>query len=78
MCAVTCEYSFEIITKYSFSSRSLKFAASDLSEIARELDELEAQYRDRDAAPNASVNMDDSGFFSVQVMDKALLVWGLT
>lgn len=66
------------ITEYSASSCCLKFTASDLAEIARELDELEAQFRDREEAPTVSVNMDDSGFFSVQVMDRALHVWGLT
>lgn len=54
-----------------------QFSATDLAEIARELDDLETEYRDRDQAPSESVNMDDSGFFSVQVLDKALIVWGL-
>lgn len=58
--------------------RHVKFSATDLAAIAQELDELEASHRSQDAAPTESVNMDDSGFFSVQVLDRALLVWGLT
>ncbi|KAH9935644.1 Josephin-domain-containing protein [Fomitopsis serialis] len=53
------------------------FNAPDLSTIARELDEEEAQY-DEDRHGQVSANMDDTGFFSVQVLEKALQVWGLT
>lgn len=73
-------------------SRILKFSASDLSDIARTLDVLEESY-DFSNTGNSSTNMDDTGnsclvfcyfetwrfigFFSVQVLDKALEVWGL-
>ncbi|KAJ7647313.1 Josephin-domain-containing protein [Roridomyces roridus] len=50
------------------------FSAPDLSEIARNLDELEESY-DADNPGTRSGNMDDSGFFSVQVLDNALKVW---
>ncbi|KAF8798698.1 Josephin-domain-containing protein [Phlegmacium glaucopus] len=52
------------------------FAASDLSDIARGLDHLEESYDDNNTG-SSSTNMDDTGFFSVQVLDKALTVWGL-
>ncbi|KAJ7703173.1 Josephin-domain-containing protein [Mycena rosella] len=54
------------------------FSAPDLSEIARSLDvlELEESYDDENSG-RKSGNMDDSGFFSVQVLDNALKVWGL-
>ncbi|RDB25080.1 Ataxin-3 [Hypsizygus marmoreus] len=50
------------------------FTAPDLSDIARNLDALEHSY---DEAHTGSTNMDDTGFFSVQVLDNALKVWGL-
>ncbi|RXW24964.1 hypothetical protein EST38_g868 [Candolleomyces aberdarensis] len=49
--------------------------APDLSSIANELDSLEQSVRDEQQAESA--NMDDTGFFSVQVLDRALKVWGL-
>ncbi|KAJ7783200.1 Josephin-domain-containing protein [Mycena metata] len=52
------------------------FTAPDLSEIARNLDVLEESYDDQNSGARSS-NMDDSGFFSVQVLDNALKVWGL-
>ncbi|KAK0454825.1 Josephin-domain-containing protein [Armillaria borealis] len=52
------------------------FTAPDLAEIARGLDATEASYDD-DNTGSASTNMDDTGFFSVQVLDTALKVWGL-
>ncbi|KAK0212685.1 Josephin-domain-containing protein [Desarmillaria ectypa] len=52
------------------------FTAPDLAEIARRLDAEEASYDD-DNTGSASTNMDDTGFFSVQVLDTALKVWGL-
>ncbi|KAJ7287502.1 Josephin-domain-containing protein [Mycena rebaudengoi] len=52
------------------------FTAPDLSEIARGLDELEESYDDANTGTKSG-NMDDSGFFSVQVLDNALKVWGL-
>lgn len=53
------------------------FSAPDLSEIARRLDALEESY-DEQQHGRESTNMDDTGFFSVQVMEEALQVWGLT
>ncbi|KAF4563314.1 Machado-Joseph disease protein [Pleurotus pulmonarius] len=55
------------------------FSAPDLSDIARNLDHLEESYRDQDddVTRGASTNMDDTGFFSVQVLENALSVWGL-
>ncbi|KAJ6625615.1 Josephin-domain-containing protein [Mycena sp. CBHHK59/15] len=52
------------------------FTAPDLSEIARGLDLLEESYDDANTGARSG-NMDDSGFFSVQVLDNALKVWGL-
>ncbi|KAH9942503.1 Josephin-domain-containing protein [Epithele typhae] len=48
------------------------FSAPDLSEIARELDEHESTQLDVDERATSSNNMDDTGFFSVQVLQKAL------
>ncbi|KAG9221109.1 hypothetical protein CCMSSC00406_0005452 [Pleurotus cornucopiae] len=55
------------------------FSAPDLSDIARNLDNLEESYRhqDDDSTRETSTNMDDTGFFSVQVLENALSVWGL-
>ncbi|KAG6857689.1 hypothetical protein H0H87_004105 [Tephrocybe sp. NHM501043] len=50
------------------------FTAPDLSAIASDLDALEHSY---DGAHTGSTNMDDTGFFSVQVLENALTVWGL-
>lgn len=52
------------------------FTAPDLSEIARKLDRLEDQYH-TESRRGDSENMDDTGFFSVQVIEEALEVWGL-
>ncbi|KAJ7462332.1 Josephin-domain-containing protein [Mycena galericulata] len=52
------------------------FSAPDLSEIAHNLDLLEESYDDENSGTRSG-NMDDSGFFSVQVLDNALKVWGL-
>ncbi|KAF8326676.1 Josephin-domain-containing protein [Cantharellus anzutake] len=54
------------------------FSASDLGELARSLDELENEYRSGESRRTQSSNMDDTGYFSVQVLDKALEVWGLS
>lgn len=62
------------------------YSAIDLGELAAELDTMErrrmaemgedsAEYRAFIQQPSA--NMDDSGFFSVQVISRALSVWGL-
>ncbi|KAI0793181.1 Josephin-domain-containing protein [Abortiporus biennis] len=53
------------------------FTAPDLSDIAKSLDTLEEDY-DEDRRNRHSTNMDDTGFFSVQVLERALQVWGLT
>ncbi|KAI0630092.1 Josephin-domain-containing protein [Trametes polyzona] len=56
-----------------------QFTAPDLSEIARKLDETEHGYLEEGTGTNApSTNMDDTGFFSVQVLEEALKVWNLT
>ncbi|KAJ3803030.1 Josephin-domain-containing protein [Lentinula aff. detonsa] len=53
------------------------FSASDLSEIAHNLDNLEGIYTTENLSLT-SQNMDDTGFFSVQVLENALDVWGLS
>ncbi|KIM75496.1 hypothetical protein PILCRDRAFT_827205 [Piloderma croceum F 1598] len=53
------------------------FTAPDLSLIANSLDLLEESYDDANTGRN-STNMDDTGFFSVQVLENALNVWGLS
>lgn len=62
------------------------FSAVDLADIARQLDESE-RLRMAEAGTQSieyqrfirqgSSNFDDSGFFSIQVIDKAIQVWGL-
>ncbi|KAH7888678.1 Josephin-domain-containing protein [Phlebopus sp. FC_14] len=52
------------------------FTVPDLSEIAHTLDLLEQSYNE-DSRGRGSTNMDDTGFFSVQVLENALNVWGL-
>lgn len=85
---------FEFITKHT---RATKFTASDLGEIARELDDLERVHRHDDDISAESMNMDDTGssklsdstictpiqtnragYFSVQVIEKALENAGAT
>ncbi|TFK21961.1 Josephin-domain-containing protein [Coprinopsis marcescibilis] len=51
------------------------FTAPDLSDIANNLDVLEGTFDEERG--EASTNMDDTGFFSVQVLENALKVWGL-
>ncbi|EMD37847.1 hypothetical protein CERSUDRAFT_114490 [Gelatoporia subvermispora B] len=51
--------------------------APDLSTIAQRLDEMEMSFDDSGAG-RQSTNMDDTGFFSVQVLEQALQVWGLS
>ncbi|KAJ3021201.1 hypothetical protein HKX48_009036 [Thoreauomyces humboldtii] len=61
------------------------FSPIDLADLARQLDESErlARMEGGETAEYAkwlsegSANYDDSGFFSVQVIEKALEVWGL-
>ncbi|KAF8906515.1 Josephin-domain-containing protein [Gymnopilus junonius] len=52
------------------------FTPPDLSDIARTLDAMEESYDDSNTG-ESSMNMDDTGFFSVQVLENALKVWGL-
>ncbi|KAG2150357.1 Josephin-domain-containing protein [Suillus clintonianus] len=55
------------------------FTAPDLSEFARKMDALEEYSRYDDATrARTSTNMDDTGFFSVQVLEEALNVWNLS
>ncbi|KAF8658253.1 hypothetical protein AX16_002029 [Volvariella volvacea WC 439] len=51
------------------------FSAPDLSEIARQLDIAERHVDT--GRGRSSTNMDDTGYFSVQVLEQALRVWGL-
>ncbi|KAJ9477831.1 Ubiquitinyl hydrolase 1 [Pseudozyma hubeiensis] len=56
---------------------------SQLSQIATELDQLEASelglsQADIAARDRSSLNMDDTGFFSVSVLERALQVWGIS
>lgn len=51
------------------------FMPSDLSAIAQSLDSLE-EHVDQGRVGRESANMDDTGFFSVQVLENALNVWG--
>ncbi|KAI0330986.1 Josephin-domain-containing protein [Cubamyces sp. BRFM 1775] len=53
------------------------FSPAELSEIAHRLDEAEHGYLENSAGAT-STNMDDTGFFSVQVLEEALKVWNLT
>ncbi|KAF8585934.1 Josephin-domain-containing protein [Ramaria rubella] len=52
------------------------FSAPDLAQFAQQLDTLEGSFN-QDAG-SVSNNMDDTGFFSVQVLEGALRVWGFT
>ncbi|KAJ1563237.1 Ataxin-3 [Cladochytrium tenue] len=58
------------------------FTAVDLSDIARGVDEEELAVLNDEARaraqPSTSANYDDSGFFSVEVVMRALAVWNLT
>lgn len=56
--------------------QSAMFTAQDLAGIAHQLDQLEAAQLDAGAFTE-SQNMDDSGFFSLGVMEDALVVLGL-
>ncbi|BGP16674.1 hypothetical protein JCM10213v2_004676 [Rhodosporidiobolus nylandii] len=60
--------------------QSQLFTPQDLADIARQLDAMEAAQLDpgtRLGGERGSENYDDSGFFSVQVMERALEVLGL-
>ncbi|KAL4073894.1 Josephin-domain-containing protein [Scleroderma citrinum] len=52
------------------------FTAPDLSDLAHNLDVAEQSY-DRSRG-DGSTNMDDTGFFSVQVLESALNLWSLS
>lgn len=59
------------------------YDASQLAQIANELDELQVTELGISAADMASrdrssLNMDDTGFFSVSVLERALQIWGLS
>lgn len=54
------------------------FTAPDLSDLARNLDALEHSYNSESNSGGGSMNMDDTGFFSVQVLESALNLWGLS
>ncbi|KAH8107250.1 Josephin-domain-containing protein [Cristinia sonorae] len=53
------------------------FSPADLSAIGHDLDSREQQF-DEGSRGGRSTNMDDTGFFSIQVIEQALQVWGLT
>jgi ataxin-3 len=55
------------------------FTAVDLSEIGHKLDqaEIDKMVSSDQQQQNMSQNMDDSGFFSVQVLNVALKVWNI-
>ncbi|KAI8901560.1 Josephin-domain-containing protein [Globomyces pollinis-pini] len=62
------------------------FTAVDLSDIARQLDQDELNEGENSISQQESIanfnkdgsnNYDDSGFFSIQVVEKALQIWGL-
>ncbi|KAI0682487.1 Josephin-domain-containing protein [Cytidiella melzeri] len=52
------------------------FTAPDLATIATRLDQLESGYDDANIG-ETSTNMDDTGFFSIQVIEEALKPWSL-
>lgn len=59
------------------------YDASQLAQIATELDQLEAtelglSQADIAARDRSSLNMDDTGFFSASVLERALQVWGIS
>ncbi|VDP88028.1 unnamed protein product [Echinostoma caproni] len=51
------------------------FTAVDLAELARQLDEAEQRHLTN--GPHKSQNMDETGYFSIQVITKALSIWSL-
>lgn len=61
------------------SIQSPLFSLAELATIAQRLDALEAAQLDGGVLPNGGKghNYDDSGFFSVGVVDEALRVYGL-
>lgn len=71
------EYGSALCAQHALNSllQESYFNPSDLSTIARSLDSLE-QHVDLGRIGRASANMDDTGFFSIQVLENALNVWG--
>ncbi|KZO95514.1 Josephin-domain-containing protein [Calocera viscosa TUFC12733] len=53
------------------------FGEEDLANIGRGLDAVE-HHIDVDSSGRASANVDETGFFSVQVLEQALQVWNLS
>ncbi|KAI0093104.1 Josephin-domain-containing protein [Irpex rosettiformis] len=53
------------------------FTPPDLAAIATKLDQLESGYDDANLG-DTSTNMDDTGFFSIQVIEEALKPWSLS
>lgn len=70
----------ERITEHAINNllQSGLYSAGALSDIAQELDELEAAQLDEgEALADRNMNADNSGFFSVAVIEKALEVFDL-
>ncbi|CAL8095585.1 unnamed protein product [Calicophoron daubneyi] len=53
------------------------FSAIDLAELAKQLDEQERQELGHGSNASHSQNMNETGYFSVQVISKALSIWSL-
>ncbi|CAD5114246.1 DgyrCDS3387 [Dimorphilus gyrociliatus] len=52
------------------------FSAVDLADLASQLDETERSHLGSNSS-STSHNMDDSGYFSIQVLQKALEIWNI-
>lgn len=52
------------------------FSAVDLADLASQLDETERSHLGSNSS-STSHNMDDSGYFSIQVLQKALDIWNI-
>ncbi|KZT58914.1 Josephin-domain-containing protein [Calocera cornea HHB12733] len=65
--------------QYALNSllQSHYFGEEDLANIGRGLDAVE-HHIDVDSSGRASANVDETGFFSVQVLEQALQVWNLS
>ncbi|KAI5981229.1 hypothetical protein EDD15DRAFT_2414362 [Pisolithus albus] len=63
---------------HSMHSTPFFFTTPDLSDIARNLDAMEYSYNRKSNSDEGSMNMDDTGYFSVQVLESALNVFGLS
>ncbi|KAI5982460.1 hypothetical protein EDD15DRAFT_2534389 [Pisolithus albus] len=62
----------------SFPSEGNHFTTPGLSGIARNLDAMEYSYNRESNGDEGSMNMDDTGYFSVQLLESALNVFGLS